>query len=88
MKKMTDAQIFMWMTIIMDFFIMGMWFGGLMARSDNPNEPKPKNWDAKLRNEWMKGFKAGEKSMMNRMSSKLKDEELVAEYNSRFRKGE
>jgi hypothetical protein len=85
---MTDVQAFMWMIILMEFFIMGMWFGGSMAQRDNPNEPKPKNWDGKLRKEWEKGFKSGEKSMMKRMSSKLKDEELVAEYNSRFRKGE
>lgn len=85
---MTDVQAFMLMIILMEFFIMGMWFGGSMAQRDNPNEPKPKNWDDKLRKEWEKGFKSGEKSMMRRMSSKLKDEELVAEYNSRLRKGE
>lgn len=85
---MTDMQAFMWMIILMEFFIMGMWFGGLMAHRDNPNEPKPKNWDDKLRKEWHKGFRAGEQSTIKRMGSKLKDEELVAEYNSRFRKGE
>lgn len=85
---MTDVQTFVLMILLMGFFIMGLWFGGSMAQRDNPNEPKPKNWDDKLRKEWEKGFKSGEKSMMRRMSSKLKDEELLAEYNSRFRKGE
>ena len=85
---MTDVQVFVLMILLMEFFIMGLWFGGSMAQRDNPNEPKPKNWDDKLHKEWEKGFKSGEKSMMRRMSSKLKDEELVAEYNSRFRKGE
>ncbi len=85
---MTDVQTFMLIIILMEFFIMGMWFGGFIAQRDNPNEPKPKNWDDKLHKEWNKGFKAGEKSMAKRMSSKLRDEELLAEYNAELRRGE
>ena len=85
---MTDVQIFMWIIILMEFFIMGMWFGGVMGQRDNPHEPKPNNWDDKLRKEWKKGFRAGEQSTIKRMGSKLKDAELIAEYNDRFRKGE
>ena len=85
---MTDVQMFMWIITLMEFFIMGMWFGGFTAQRDNPHEPKPNNWDDKLRKEWEKGFRAGEQSTIKRMGSKLKDAELIAEYNDRFRKGE
>lgn len=81
-------QAFAWMIILMEFFIMGLWIGGVLTQHDNPHEPKPKNWDEKLRKEWEKGFRAGEQSTIKRMGSKLRDEELLAEYNDRFRKGE
>jgi hypothetical protein len=85
---MTDVQAYMWVILLMEFFIMGLWIGGSLAQRDNPNEPKPKNWDDKLHKEWAKGFRAGEQSTIKRMGSKLRDEELLAEYNSRFKKGE
>ena len=88
MKRMTDIRLILLLIVILEFFVMGLWIGGAMATRENPNEPKPKNWNNKLREEWEKGYRAGEKSTMRRMSSKLKDEELLAEYNSRFRKGE
>lgn len=84
---MTDAQVFAWMIILMEFFIMGLWIGGVMAQRTPPNEPKPKNWDDKLRKEWEKGFRAGEQSTIKRMGSKLRDEELLAEYNAEHRRG-
>lgn len=74
------------MIILMEFFIMGLWIGGVLAQHDNPNEPKQKNWDDKLHKEWNKGFRAGEQSTIKRMGSKLRDEELLAEYNAEHRK--
>lgn len=88
MKRMTNIQEFVLMFILMEFFIMGLWIGGSLAQRDNPHEPKPNNWDDKLRKEWEKGFRAGEQSTIKRMGSELKDAELIAEYNDRFRKGE
>jgi len=85
---MTDMQTFMWMITFVEFFIIGMWFGGAMAQRDNPNEPKPKDWDDKLHKEWRRGYRAGERSTIKRMSSKLRDEELIAEYNSEHRRGD
>ena len=83
---MTDTQIFMWMLTIIEWFVVGLWFGGAIAQRTPPNEPKPKNWDDELRKEWNKGFRAGEKLTATRMSSKLRDEELVAAYNAEHRR--
>lgn len=81
-------QAFACMIILMEFFIMGLWVGGVLAQHDNPHGPKPKNWDDKLRKEWNKGFRAGEKLTAARMRSKLKDEELVAAYNDEHRRND
>ena len=62
-------------------FFGGLNFGVMMGWRDNPNEPKPKNWEHKLHERWMDGFKAGEKSMAKRMSKRLKDEGIWEEYN-------
>ena len=83
---MTDAQIFSMAVLLIEMFVIGLWIGGFMAERTPPNEPKPKNWDEKLRKEWNKGFRAGEKLTAARMSSKLKDEELVAAYNAEHRR--
>ena len=85
---MTNESFILLSIVMLEFFIMGLWIGGAMAARENPNEPKPKNWDNKLHEEWNKGYRAGEKSTITRMSSKLKDAELLEEYNSKFRKGE
>lgn len=84
---MTDIQMVLMTIALIEMFVFGLWFGGAMAQRENPNEPKPKNWDDKLRKEWNKGFRAGEQSTIKRMGSKLRNEELLAEYNDRFRKG-
>ena len=88
MKRMTDEQMFVWMMLLIEWFVIGLWIGGAMAQRTPPNEPKPTNWDKKLHKEWNKGFRAGEQSTIKRMGSKLRDAELLAEYNDRFRKGE
>jgi hypothetical protein len=85
---MTDIQIIMWIVILIEWFVIGLWIGGAMAQRTPPNEPKPKNWDEKLHKEWNKGFRAGEKLTATRMSSKLKDEELVAAYNAEHRRND
>ena len=77
----------MWIMILIEFFIMGLWIGGVLAQHDNPHEPKPKNWDDKLHKEWNKGFRAGEQSTIKRMGYKLRNEELLAEYNAEHRRG-
>ena len=59
-------------------FVSGITIGIIMADRQKPNEPKPKDWEAKLQKRWMDGFKAGEKSMAKRMSERLKSEEIYA----------
>lgn len=59
-------------------FVSGITIGIIMADRQKPNEPKPKDWEAKLQKRWMDGFKAGEKSMVKRMSERLKSEEIYA----------
>lgn len=62
---------------ILEMFLLGAMLGYMAADRQKPNEPKPKDWEAKLQKRWMDGFKAGEKSMVRRMSTKLKEEEIL-----------
>jgi len=87
-KRMTATQIYMFAILMLEMFIIGLWIGGFMAQRTPPNEPKPKNWDEKLHKEWNKGFRAGEKLTAARMSSRLKDEELLAAYNAEHRRND
>lgn len=64
-----------WAMFMVGFF-GGLMFGCMMSQRQNPNAPKPKNWEGKLHKEWMNGFKTGEKSMAKRMSERLKREEI------------
>lgn len=56
-------------------FVYGLMFGIMIGQRENPNEPKPKSWEAQLHKRWMAGFKAGEKSMAKQMSRRLNYEE-------------
>ncbi len=59
-------------------FFGGLMFGVILAARENPNAPKPNDWENKLHDRWMDGFKAGEKSMAKRMTERLKKEEIYA----------
>ena len=63
--------------VLFEMFFLGLMIGYEASKRNNPNEPKPTNWEDKLHKRWMDGFKAGEKSMAKRMSERLKHEELV-----------
>lgn len=67
--------------VLFEMFFLGLMIGYEASKRNNPNEPKPKNWEHKLHERWMDGFKAGEKSMAKRISKRLKDEEIWEEYN-------
>ena len=69
-------------TVILEMFMFGLIIGHTMSEREKPSEPKPKKWDDLMMKQWRKGFHAGEKSMANRMRSKLKDEELIELYYS------
>ena len=60
-----------------EMFFFGLFIGYEMSKRNDPNEPKPKNWEDKLHKRWMDGFKAGEKAMAKRMSERLKKEEIT-----------
>ena len=70
-----DTGVALWVMFGIGFF-GGLHFGVMMGWHDNPNEPKPTNWEDKLHKRWMDGFKAGVKSMAKRMSERLKNEEI------------
>lgn len=58
--------------VLFEMFFLGLMIGYEASKRNNPNEPKPTNWEDKLHKRWMDGFKAGEKSMAKR----LKNEEI------------
>ena len=62
--------------VLFEMFFLGLMIGYEASKRNNPNEPKPTNWEDKLHKRWMDGFKAGEKSMAKRMSERLKSEEI------------
>jgi hypothetical protein len=61
---------------IVELFILGITIGYVAGDRQKPNEPKPKRWDVKLHNEWMKGFRAGEKTTLKRVAERLNHEEV------------
>lgn len=61
---------------LFELFFLGIMLGFMAGERHDPNAPKPKNWEDKLHKRWMDGFKAGEKSMVKRMSERLKREEI------------
>ena len=65
--------------VLFEMFLFGLMVGHEASKHDNPNEPKPKNWEYKLHKQWMKGFEAGEKSMTKRAFERLKNEQIIRE---------
>lgn len=63
--------------VLFEMFFFGLFMGYECSKRNDPNEPKPKNWEDKLHKNWMDGFKAGEKSMAKRMFERLKKEEII-----------
>lgn len=63
--------------VLFELFFFGLMVGYEASKRNDPNAPKPTNWEDKLHKRWMDGFKAGEKSMAKRMSARLKDEEIL-----------
>ena len=63
--------------ILFEMFFLGLMVGYEASKHNDPNEPKPKDWEDKLHKRWMDGFKAGEKSMAKRMAKRLKKEEIT-----------
>lgn len=61
------------------FYGMGIMMGYQSSSSKNPYEPKPRNIDEIKHNAWIRGFKAGEESIMKRLSKRLKEEEIYTE---------
>lgn len=57
-------------------FFLGMMLGFMAGERNNPSEPKPKKWEQELHKEFIKGFKAGEKSMAKSMTARLKETEI------------
>ena len=66
--------------VLMEMFMMGIFIGSIFGQRENPNAPKPRNWDKEAQKQWNKGFRAGETSMARRMKSRLTDEELLRAY--------
>lgn len=62
---------------IVELFVFGIMLGYAAGDRQKPNEPKPKKWEDKLHNEWMKGFRAGEKATLKRFAERLKREEII-----------
>ena len=58
-------------------FIFGLGVGVVMGQRNNPNEPKPNDWEEKLRKRFVEGYKYGTRSMAKRMTERLKDEEIT-----------
>ena len=69
-------EVSVWLIFGYGFF-GGLVVGTFMSKRQDPNEPKPDDWERRVQKRWMDGFKAGEKSMAKRMSERLKHEELV-----------
>ena len=63
--------------ILFEMFFLGLMIGYEASKRNDPNGPKPTNWEDKLHKRWMDGFKAGENSMAKRMSERLKKEEII-----------
>ena len=62
--------------VVFELFFFGVMIGYMAGNRENPNEPKPKKWEQELHNEYVKGFRAGEKSMAKSMTARLKETEI------------
>lgn len=70
---------FLFTMLLALFYGMGIMTGYHCNPSKSPYEPKPNNIDEIEHKAWMRGFKAGENSMMKRLSKRLKEEEIYTE---------
>lgn len=61
---------------LVELLSLGVMIGYMAGERQNPNEPKPKKWEDRLHKEWMKGFQAGEKATLKRVTERLKREEI------------
>lgn len=69
-------EIAIYVTLILGFF-GGLTVSTMLFQRDDPHNPKPDDWEERMREAWFDGFRAGEKSMAKRMTERLKKEEIL-----------
>ena len=62
---------------LFEMFFFGLMIGYEASKRADPNEPKPNDWEDKLRKRFIDGYKYGTRSMAKRMTERLKDEEIT-----------
>lgn len=73
--------------IIVAVWLCGITLGAMMAERENPNAPNSKYSDKELLRAFRRGYRAGEKNIIDRFLKKAKDEQLLREYYGEGRPG-
>ena len=64
-------------------FGLGLVIGQEASKRNPPNEPPPRHWQEQLHAEWIKGYKAGEKSTIRHIAEQAKKDRDYQEWRER-----
>lgn len=81
------TESFVQTLIIIVVWLCGITLGVIMAERENPNATNLKCSDKELLREFRRGYRAGEKNVIDRFLKKAKDEQLLREYYGEGRPG-